>query len=1083
LRHDGVPNERSGRSLARTIIDSVGVELELETEDFFRGLDLADAAIERFRNESRAPVRLALEADLSGVETAAQQARELLSGASRGQRLALTVDVGDIDEAQQRTAALTQTIETLAAGKGDLAGFFTGLAEGAREAFAEFQQGADAVAPAVAEASDAQRELAARTLEAAEAFRAAGVAEATLNATLERSGLLSVQAAQALQAAAVAARQAAEGLGPLAQGASALGLLGTQADAAEKSLAKLPARAAAIDAVAAAMARGSRGSLDFQVGLRRLEQQQEAARQRAELLATANQRLVAGMSAAGREAFAASAGTRAWELGLANLRARQGALDTSFAISGKGAEKLRAGFQALALQATGTSPAIANLVNGLLLLGPGSTAVLGVAAAAAVIGVAYNALTKNAREAKEEAEKLTEELIRQGNIRVDPAFEARESLKKLDTQADRTRAELARLEEQQQRLVQIQSPSTPLGGEEALFESATFADASARIAQLQADLERLAKAQKEARNEIAEAIQASSFGDIRDLSIQIATFGQGEIAARKLAVAMDGSLEPGVRKVTLALLDQLDALQKNAKAQEELQRLANQMFLDRQAIFAGAGDLGERVVILKPRLDSSELESALDRVAAEAADALGEPIDGGLNDELTEAEANARALASLLREIGLRLKDIGNANVSGSTDDLAAAIVDVTRGLDRMVGAASNIGLISDEAARALNSVLDLGDALANVAASASAGNILGLVGAGVNLIGGLFGGGPSESDRIREENSRAIERLTATIEQRGIGDLGRARDLVGSDEFQQLAQLFRISQHTGLDLDDGFQQALDAAGLSLRELQVIAEQVAPGLELFDSKGRLVAGALDDLAKAIDAVVESETGVPTAFDAVLKLLDFESRAKGEEQTPLDAFERAIEALGLVDTNLDDRFKGADTEEEFREVLLGIIEDLQKGALSPAERGSLTPEDIDRILELGIDALEGFTDSVDKAKNSLLEMSNVPLGFRQAHHAFEAQTPASSVIVSGGGSDRVTIPPARVRGGDGASLPTDVRAVAEAIARQRPTVVFEKGSIEISGANKSARELFTELQDEAERVSMAGGVTFLQRFGG
>src|SRR5688572_10071757 len=62
---------------------------------------------------------------------------------------------------------------------------------------------------------------------------------------------------------------------------------------------------------------------------------------------------------------------------------------------------LRNGMVGLAMQATGTVGPVGKLAQGLLMFGGGSGLVLGVAAGIGAIALAYNALTRDAREAKE----------------------------------------------------------------------------------------------------------------------------------------------------------------------------------------------------------------------------------------------------------------------------------------------------------------------------------------------------------------------------------------------------------------------------------------------------------------------------------------------------------------------------------------------------------------------------------------------------------------------------------------------------------------------------------------------------------
>lgn len=78
----------------------------------------------------------------------------------------------------------------------------------------------------------------------------------------------------------------------------------------------------------------------------------------------------------------------------------------------KALRKVEGGLVAVALSASDTSPAIGSIIQGLLLFGAGSTAVLGVAAAVAVLANGFALLTADERKTEEQAKKTREEIAR-----------------------------------------------------------------------------------------------------------------------------------------------------------------------------------------------------------------------------------------------------------------------------------------------------------------------------------------------------------------------------------------------------------------------------------------------------------------------------------------------------------------------------------------------------------------------------------------------------------------------------------------------------------------------------------------------
>lgn len=182
----------------------------------------------------------------------------------------------------------------------------------------------------------------------------------------------------------------------------------------------------------------------------------------------------------------------------------------------------------------------------------------------------------------------------------------------------------------------------------------------------------------------------------------------------------------------------------------------------------------------------------------------------------------------------------------------------LTRGLDQVAGAAANVGLIGEEAAQAIGSVLDLADAVGNLIESASAGNVLGLIGAGIGFLGGLVG--PSETERehnrIIQENTEAIKRLTeAQLPALGQADLDAAK--AGLDAVLDTERGRRALERAGFGRPKiGFdaselEEQLEAAGTSLEELDRIAR--ANGIQLLDSKGHVVATEMERLRAAFAA--------------------------------------------------------------------------------------------------------------------------------------------------------------------------------------------------------------------------------------
>jgi hypothetical protein len=89
----------------------------------------------------------------------------------------------------------------------------------------------------------------------------------------------------------------------------------------------------------------------------------------------------------------------------------------------QGVNKISKGFENLAAASLGLTGTQSRLIEGLLLLGGGSAVVLGVAAGASLMGLAYRKLTEDLREARTEADKLLDSLEKAARAREPERFQ------------------------------------------------------------------------------------------------------------------------------------------------------------------------------------------------------------------------------------------------------------------------------------------------------------------------------------------------------------------------------------------------------------------------------------------------------------------------------------------------------------------------------------------------------------------------------------------------------------------------------------------------------------------------------------
>ena len=841
----------------------------------------------------------------------------------------------------------------------------------------------------------------------------------------------------------------------------------------------------------------------------------------------ANRRLVGGMTESGVAAQRAGQGAAAWAAGLANIRAQTQGADAALASSTAGANRLRGGLLALATSATGVPPAIGSVVSGLLLMGAGSAVVLGVAAGVAVIAAAYNALTRSQREARQ----ATDEFIR-GQVE---ASRARNPFQEMLRQIEGVPGEIQGVTD---RLRGLRSELSLLQQQQqaSVIGDFGFAGFNARIAETQAAIRNAETALEESARSFAERVftevdrantarlsaERSAIQDgltleqqgfrLREVQLRSA-FEQEEITRqqftqRRIALAREAaqaeiqavrqeqasvlSVTPRTEEETTAQRARLEALSRAIQLRE------GELTIQERQIIAEAELAGAAVA----RVDAfaAALESVRTALQNLPVDRFRELIDaqrgagraalnllpvqqsgiaegferardaaGDLNDELTKAAASGNAF---FRQAVRQAEDART-----ETERLRDSIIDVVDGLTDIGAAANRMGLIGDEAAQAIDDVERLGAAIGEVILSASTGNILGLVGAGINLIGGLFGGGPSEAERegqrIQAQNTQALEALRDEVSglTTSLVSLRAAEQAAGSITGVDVANARSIQQFQGPAAGAEFlNEKLEAFGVSLEELDRIAE--ANGLNLVADNGRLVAGAFEVPNEVLGIAIERLTTFdPRSFSEQQMLEEWRSRFAGTEQTPEEIFRQTVEALGNIPTAIDERFAGVDlgNEEAVRAVFQQLLDDFAAGRITAEELDELSKEGLFDLFRQGADYLDSFNEGVRQAT---LEMSNIPRGFRQAALSFQATD-------VGTGMRRIDLPLVNVTaaGGDGAALPT---IVAKALEKIKPGTVTN--TFHIDARDKTARELFDLITEEAERRSSAGGITFNVRAG-
>lgn len=696
---------------------------------------------------------------------------------------------------------------------------------------------------------------------------------------------------------------------------------------------------------------------------------------------------------------------------------------------GTGIARLRSGMAQLAVTSLGASNALGQVAQGALFLaGSGSGAIIKLALGIAAVGFASKKLGEEQAEATKHAEGLLKALKEQAATGT-PFLKTTTDIKTLQTEVDRLTKSLERRK--------------VLFGE---LGPVLFSQLKIRNIADQLGIDALNKGLDQAKKALADLRVAP----LLDIAHQITAIVLGKDAADRFALAQKEAAGEVV-KGTVALFDQKVALERQAEAAEKAADALKKMLAvqhDIRVSNAGGGNL--------PQGAGGTARGPL----------TGGLLSGASAEQITDsrgAAAIADADAALQKFFGTAfrgfalLSQMENTAVR-DTEQLVQGFVDAGSAAFALADVGASLGIISEEAFDALNAVGQLSDALAAVALSASTGNILGAVAAGASVLGSLFSESATarEHKQIVEQNTRALQDATFAYLQGAPGIARGQSALEGLPpgviealrEVNKIASLGRI-ETIGLDIE------LKKLGSSLEELDAIARQ--NGIQLLDSRGNIVAGALDDLREALehakkavddtaaaDAAEEAARALEIAAHAALdlaeaqrlaviahgeytrQLLDIRSRLLGTGEDPAQLFENVIASFAAGAPDFFAHFMegfGTGTfgtealREQLRTQVLEWLDQVRLGQITPETLG-LTQDQFTQFLEDAADFLDQFnveledvTAAANEATKSLL---NMPSGINLAALEFQAQ--------AAGGTRGGTIISEPFRGTDGASQP-------------------------------------------------------------
>ena len=579
------------------------------------------------------------------------------------------------------------------------------------------------------------------------------------------------------------------------------------------------------------------------------------------------------------------------------LRARSRNVDVAGRSAAGGVGRLNLTLASLLSQATQTHPAVGQLTQVVGSLAIGSGLMLGVLGGLAALGLAYRDLTKDARDSKDAQDEVFERLRRlQEQQRIADLGPGGQSIEDEQT----ARAEVGRLQdeiaEQKKLIEQLESFEALGAGREGAVEAG-----QRRLQELQSQLTKTFG--------IVESVE-------RDVTEEVAKYEEErtEIARREAEERASIAEREAAERTRIVDQEQREAEQA-AEAQERILEQAAAYFAgirrereadiqsseNRIASMAVAIDQQERLIVALGQGTDAENEL---RVAIAGENAARELAGKATRQQIIRArdlaEQNVR-LAITIKEIAEAERELKRAVAAEEkaererTRAVRDNIRDAQEYADSVIQVANAFGFLDDEAARALESAVQIGAAIARIAILKDPTAIPSLIGG----IASLFSGGPSqaeieaerlqtENNRILERNNRSLERLrdqlpsaglTGAEAQATIDAINTARAIrqpprdeggftVGGG-FTPFGRGFGDRGFTptgGGTAPISFVDALETAGLSMEELGRIARQL--GVEIFDAAGNLDLTALEEAAetwikvqKQIEAALVQDLGV------------------------------------------------------------------------------------------------------------------------------------------------------------------------------------------------------------------------------
>lgn len=390
-----------------------------------------------------------------------------------------------------------------------------------------------------------------------------------------------------------------------------------------------------------------------------------------------------------------------------------------------------------------------------------------------------------------------------------------------------------------------------------------------------------------------------------------------EAATQRMAREHNASLAGIHAEAERNRLKAVEAASEERKKVEKEEALQRELIVRDVNILLTRSEEEMNKELAKQKVNWSAIAGEVERVQAEYRELL--PLPKELNDFTGTSKKHVQATTEALED------------QSGGWTKTVQGATSVARGL---LDGANAMGVLSDEAANALGSVVNLASSVAQIAGGDTIGGIVGIVGSLANILSGL-GTSPQERARLAAiaQNSRELQRLTGEIGDMNLSVSGRAFSGVQSALTSLFANVPAGTPRSGIILQQMLDKELGKVGLSTFDLDKIAKELG-----------------------IDIHTDGWGGVRQLLDAMQNRTEFGQFGQGFEGQ-LDFAKSSVDILGLNTnqqlqsfTELAKKFSPA-----FAKALAGLdlntpegrakaVANLQ-GLFAQLNAGTLKPEEI------------------------------------------------------------------------------------------------------------------------------------------